>query len=159
MPNGAESGWGASIAHQGDSIFAVWYTYNVLGGTPLWLSALAARQGTGNVYTGPIYQNSGPRFDAYDATKVVANQVGTATFTFADGDNATFEYKVMGHPYRGRSHNPNNSPDFRLRPPEPSANEQETAAWERAPLTANPRRRLAYTTCGTANSRSRSVTR
>ena len=101
VPNGAESGWGVSFAHQGDSIFATWYTYNILGGTPLWLSALAARQGTGNVYTGPIYQNSGPRFDAYDATNVVANPVGTATFTFADGNDAAFEYKVMVAPLPG----------------------------------------------------------
>ena len=46
VPNGAESGWGANFAHQGDSIFATWYTYNILGGTPLWLSPLTLRQGT-----------------------------------------------------------------------------------------------------------------
>ncbi len=101
VPNGAESGWGVNFAHQGDSIFATWYTYNILGGTPLWLSALVQRQGTGNVYIGPIYQNSGPRFDAYDTTKVVANPVGTATFTFADGNDATFAYKVMVAPLPG----------------------------------------------------------
>ena len=101
VPNGAESGWGVNFAHQGDSIFATWYTYNVLGGTPLWLSALAARQGTSNVYVGAIYQNSGPRFDVYDTTKVVTNPVGTATFTFADGNDATFQYKVMIAPLPG----------------------------------------------------------
>jgi len=101
VPNGAESGWGVNFAHQGDSIFATWYTYNVLGGTPLWLSALAQRQGTSNVYAGRIYQNSGPRFDAYDTTKVVANPVGTATFTFADGNDATFQYTVMVAPLPG----------------------------------------------------------
>ena len=101
VPNGAESGWGVNFAHQGDSIFATWYTYNILGGTPLWLSALASRQGTSNVYTGPIYQDSGPRFDAYDTTKVMANPVGTATFTFTDGNDATFHYKVMVAPLPG----------------------------------------------------------
>ena len=43
-------------------------------GCPRW----SQRQG-GNVYTGKIYQSSGPRFDVYDKTKVVANPVGTAT--------------------------------------------------------------------------------
>ena len=55
----------------------------------------------GNVYTGKIYQNSGPRFDAYDTTKVTANSVGTATITFADGNNATFGYVVMVAPFPG----------------------------------------------------------
>ena len=100
VPNGAESGWGVAFAHQGNSIFATWYTYNV-DHTPLWLSALARRQGTGNVYTGPIYQTSGPRFDAYDTTKVVTNPVGTATITFVDGSDATFGYSVMVAPFPG----------------------------------------------------------
>ena len=46
-------------------------------------------------------QNSGPRFDAYDTTKVVANPVGTTTLTFADGNDATFGYKVMVAPLPG----------------------------------------------------------
>ena len=101
VPNGVESGWGVNFAHQGNSLFATWYTYNVLGGTPLWLSTLAQRQGTSSAYTGPIYQNSGPRFDAYDTTKVVTNPVGTATFTFADGNDAVFGYTVMVAPLPG----------------------------------------------------------
>ena len=100
VANGAESGWGVNLAHQGDGVFATWYTYNA-DRTPLWLSALARHQGTENVYVGPIYQNSGPRFDAYDTKKVVANPVGTATLTFADGNNATFGYSVMVAPFPG----------------------------------------------------------
>ena len=100
VPNGAESGWGLNLAHQGDSIFATWYTYGV-DDNPLWLSALVKRQGASNVYTGQIYQSSGPRFDAYDATKLVANPVGTATLSFADGNNATFGYTVMVAPFPG----------------------------------------------------------
>ena len=100
VPNGAESGWGINFAHQGNSLFATWYTYN-FDQTPLWLSALVQRQGNGNVFTGSIYQNSGPRFDSFDTTKVVANPVGTATLAFADGDNATFGYTVMVAPFPG----------------------------------------------------------
>ena len=84
VPNGAESGWGLNLAHQGDSIFATWYTYGV-DDNPLWLSAWSTRQGASNVYTGQIYQNSGPRFDVYDKTKVMANSVGTATLRLPTG--------------------------------------------------------------------------
>ena len=62
---------------------------------------LAPRQGTGNVGTGLIHQNSGPRFDAYDTTKVMADPVGTATFASAGGNNATFAYVVMVAPFPG----------------------------------------------------------
>ena len=100
VPNGAESGWGLNLAHQGDSIYATWYTYGV-DNQPLWMSALVTRQGAGKIYTGAMYQNSGPRFDVYDTTKVVANPVGTATLSFADGNYATFAYTVMVAPFPG----------------------------------------------------------
>lgn len=89
--NGTEPGWGIGLAHQGNSVFATWYTYDA-DGTPMWLSALVQRQDMSNVYSGPIYRSSGTRFDAYDATKVVAIPVGTATFTFTNGNTATFAY-------------------------------------------------------------------
>ena len=30
-PPGSESGWGINFAHQGDSLFATWFTYDVDG--------------------------------------------------------------------------------------------------------------------------------
>ncbi len=98
VPGGAESGWGINFAHQGDTIFATWYTYGI-DDNPLWLSVLARRQGTSNVYSGTIYQTSGPRFDGYDASKLKANSVGSASFTFADGNHATFTYSVTIAPF------------------------------------------------------------
>ncbi len=95
VANGAESGWGINFAHQGNSVYATWYTYDV-DGTPLWLSVLAPRVGAGNVYTGTLYRTSGPRFDAFDTTKVVTVQVGTATLTFSDGNHARFDYTTNG---------------------------------------------------------------
>jgi hypothetical protein len=95
VANGAESGWGINFAHQGNSVYATWYTYDV-DGTPLWLSVLAPRVGASNVYTGTLYRTSGPRFDAFDTTKVVTVPVGTATLTFADGNHATFAYSTNG---------------------------------------------------------------
>ncbi len=92
---GAEPGWGINFAHQGDSIFATWYTYDA-GGMAMWLSVLAQRVGAGSTYTGQLYRTSGPRFDAYDPTKAATVQVGTATLAFADGNHATFTYTTTG---------------------------------------------------------------
>ena len=91
----AEPGWGIFFAHQGSSIFATWYTYDV-DGSPLWLSVLAGQVGTTGAYAGILYRTSGPRFDAYDMTRVVSVPVGTATLTFADGNHATFAYSTTG---------------------------------------------------------------
>ena len=99
-PAASESGWGINLNHEGDTIFATWFTYD-LDRAPLWLVVTAHKQGAG-VYGGDLYRTSGARFDAFDPTTVTANKVGTATFTFANGNNASFEYTVqlpgMGSP-------------------------------------------------------------
>ncbi len=95
VANGAESGWGINFAHQGNSVFATWYTYDV-DGTPLWLSALAPRVGTSNAYAGLLYRTAGPRFDAYVGPPASSIVVGTVTLTFADGNHATFDYSTNG---------------------------------------------------------------
>ena len=41
---GTESGWGINFAHQGDQVFATWYTYD-MAGKAWWLSMLANRTG------------------------------------------------------------------------------------------------------------------
>ncbi len=96
-----ENGWGVNFAHQGDLLFATWYTYDakVAGNNaPLWLSALMQRQGTSNVFTGTITRTSGPRFDNYKTSDLVqpATNVGTATVTFTDGNHAMFHYTTSG---------------------------------------------------------------
>jgi hypothetical protein len=89
-----ESGWGINFTHQGDLVFASWFTYD-LDGAPLWLVATAQKTAPG-VYKGAIYRPSGPRFDAYDKSQFKINpSVGTLTLTFADGNNATFDYTVQ----------------------------------------------------------------
>jgi streptogramin lyase len=95
--NGVEPGWGIYFAHQGSSIFATWDTYDS-GGAPMWLSALLQRQGSSNVYAGPMTRTSGPRFDNYKAWDVVQPipTVGTATVTFTSGNSATFNYTTNG---------------------------------------------------------------
>ena len=93
-PAGSESGWGVNFTHQGDIIFATWFTYDV-DGTPLWLSATAAKTGPG-VYSGTLYRTTGPAFSAvpFLPGDVVRTPVGALTLTFADGSNATFAYTV-----------------------------------------------------------------
>jgi hypothetical protein len=95
-PPGSEAGWGINFAHQGDTIFATWFTFG-LDGKPLWL-VVSANRIAANVYSGKLFTGTGPAFDAmrFDPGEVVPTEVGTATFSFADSNNATFTYAVNG---------------------------------------------------------------
>ena len=92
----AESGWGINLTHQGDSLFGTWFTYDT-DGSPLWLSVSAGRTGPG-AYSGQLIRTTGPAFSAvpFDAALVTRTVVGTATFTFANGNAAMFAYTVNG---------------------------------------------------------------
>jgi predicted dienelactone hydrolase len=98
-PGGSEAGWGINLTHQGDVIFATWFTYD-FAGAPLWLSVTAPKTGPG-VYAGTLYRTTGPPFNAmpFDPSHVMPTPVGPASFTFADGNDATFAYNVNGVPY------------------------------------------------------------
>lgn len=95
-PAGSESGWGVNLTHQGDTIFATWFTYD-LDRTPLWLSVTAPRTALGT-YAGTLYRTGGPAFSAvpFDPAQVSGTAVGDATFTFANGNTGTFAYTVNG---------------------------------------------------------------
>jgi hypothetical protein len=98
-PGGAESGWGVYFTHQGDNVFASWFTYDS-DGTPMWLSATATRTGNG-VFSGTLVRTTGPAFSAapFNSASVQRTPVGTLNLTFADGNNATFAYTVaFGNP-------------------------------------------------------------
>jgi hypothetical protein len=96
VANGAESGWGVNLTHQGDAIFATWFTYG-FDGSVLWFSATAAKGGEG-VYTGTLYRTTGPPFNAqpFDPDRVTRTPVGRLTMTFTDGNTAAFAYTVAG---------------------------------------------------------------
>jgi hypothetical protein len=99
-PAGSESGWGINLTHQGDSIFATWFTYDH-DHTPMWLIVTAPKTKPGT-YTGPLLRTTGPPFNAVPFPPVgtpggvTGSNVGTATFTFTDGNNASFAYTVNG---------------------------------------------------------------
>ena len=95
-PAGSESGWGVNFAHQGDTIFGTWFTYD-LNGKPMWLVVIAGKTGPG-VYAGTLYQTTGPPFNAvpFNPASVANTAVGNATLTFTDGNTGTFAYTVNG---------------------------------------------------------------
>jgi hypothetical protein len=94
---GAESGqggWGVNITHQGQTLFATWFTYD-LDGSGLWLSS-DAHLTANNTYTGQLYQSTGSPFTAYDASKFKIGPIGSATFEFTASNAGTFRYTVNG---------------------------------------------------------------
>ena len=96
----SESGWGLNLAHQGNVIFATWFTYD-LTGKGLWLSMtanLASATATTNVYTGTLLQSSGPAFDSvpFNPALVRSAAVGTGKLTFTDTDTGSFAYTFNG---------------------------------------------------------------
>jgi hypothetical protein len=95
-PAGSESGWGLNIAHEGDTLFATWFTY-ATDGSPLWLSATAQKTGI-RAYAGTLYRTTGPAFSAtpWNPASVTVTAVGSVALTFADGNRATFAYTVNG---------------------------------------------------------------
>ena len=96
-PAGSESGWGVNLTHQGDILFATWSTYDT-NGRSLWLVMPRGDKVDTNVFTGPLYRTSGPAFSnsTWDATRVVATSVGTATFAFTGANSGTFTATVNG---------------------------------------------------------------
>jgi len=95
-PAGSESGWGINFAHQGDVIFASWFTYD-LTGKGWWLTMTAPKTAT-DTYSGPLIKATGPAFDAvpFNPSQVVGTSVGTGTLTFTDTNNGSFAYTVNG---------------------------------------------------------------
>ncbi len=93
-PDGSEPGWGINLTHQGDIIFATWFTYGE-DGLPTWFSVTAPRSSDGS-YAGTLYRTAGPAFDApsFDPSRVVLTAVGTAKFAFTNGSAGTFSWSV-----------------------------------------------------------------
>jgi hypothetical protein len=95
----SESGWGINLTHQGNVIFATWFTFGA-DNAPQWFTMVARNTlAEPNVYSSPISSFSGPPFNTepFPPNANVRTQVGTGKLTFApDGKSATFEYTVNG---------------------------------------------------------------
>jgi hypothetical protein len=96
FPAGSEAGWGINFAHQGNTLFATWFTYGS-DGKPLWLAAVLQFVGPG-IYAGNVFTVTGPSFDAvpWDPALVVETTVGNAIVAFGDPDNGVFTYTING---------------------------------------------------------------
>jgi hypothetical protein len=93
---GTESGWGINFAHQGDVIFATWFTYETTG--KAWWLSMTANKISPNVYAGTLYQTHGPPFNAapFNPSGVVRTSPGSGLLTFTDANSGQFEYTVNG---------------------------------------------------------------
>jgi len=96
--NSAEPGWGVNIAHQGNTLFATWFTYDA-NRHGMWLVMSAGTQTGPNTYSGALYRTTGKPFDQINGSSAInlpLTQVGTLTFQFQDGETATMSYTVNG---------------------------------------------------------------
>lgn len=94
--NPTESGWGINFAHQGDIIFATWYTYDTTG-NPWWLAATLRKDNAG-AFSGDVYEVSGQAFDSVPwlQSRMSTEVIGTMQVVFASGSDATLTYAVDG---------------------------------------------------------------
>ena len=95
-PAGSESGWGLNFAHQGDVIFATWFTYDS-NGKAWWLSMTANKAGP-STYGGTLYRTIGPSFFSAFVMPGAATAVGNGTLTFSSPTTGTFSYQVNDGP-------------------------------------------------------------
>jgi hypothetical protein len=90
-----ESGWGINIAHQGDVIFALVYTYDT-NGTPMWLFMSNGNKQSDGSYQGSLYRSTGQWFVAQGWTPNQTTEVGTMRIVFTSPSAATLTYSVNG---------------------------------------------------------------
>jgi len=93
-----ESGWGINITHQGEILFATWFTYDA-NGRGMWIVMSAGRRVSSGVYSGELFRTTGTSFSQpWNPNNLTVPPVGTGTFTFSgnDNDNGRFDYTVNG---------------------------------------------------------------
>ena len=92
----SESGWGMNLVHQGNTVFATWFTYDA-DGSDLWLVMDNLQLVGTDKWSGSVYRTSSSPFGApYDNSRFAATPVGTATFTFTDASNGSVTWTVNG---------------------------------------------------------------
>ena len=94
--NPTEPGWGINLTHQGDVMFATWFTYGA-GGRGVWYVASDARRQATGEFRGTLYRTAGRPFDQISGPgPMVAHSVGEITLTFTDGEHGRLDYTVGG---------------------------------------------------------------
>ena len=98
--NAAESGWGAAVLQQSDTLFVCFFVYGP-DGKPTWFVAVATGEATAPaghaVYSGKLYVTQGPYFAGpFDPAAVIEREAGTFTFDATAVDAAVMRYTVDG---------------------------------------------------------------
>ncbi len=86
-----------NITHQGDTLFATWFTYDAAGRGQWLVMSNGVRTGAAT-YSGALDRTRGPPFDSvpWSIAPLVVIPAGSATFAFTDAANGTFTYTVDG---------------------------------------------------------------
>jgi len=93
--NPEESGWGININHQGQTLFATLFVYDV-DGKPMWLSASSVTRQPNGTWQGTLYRASGPAFNADPWLTPALTPVGTLRLTFTSLSKAEISYSAYG---------------------------------------------------------------
>jgi peptidase M23-like protein len=96
--NPQEPGWGVNLNHQGDVLFATWFTYDA-DGEGMWLVMSEARLQSDGNYSGDIYRTTGvplAQINGHPAANSPIPTVGTGSFRFASPQRGTFAYTLNG---------------------------------------------------------------
>ena len=99
----AESGWGLSVAQQGETSFAVLFVYDATN-HPVWyvasdLHAPSSNPPAGPMVTGTLYRTMGPWFGgAFDPHAVTLTPVGTLTLQYSEPGHQSLQvgYTIDG---------------------------------------------------------------
>ncbi|MGZ5685236.1 MAG: hypothetical protein ACXWG9_14020, partial [Usitatibacter sp.] len=92
--NSNENGWGVNVIQQYDTLFATLYVYDA-SNSPRWYVASGLTPSGTGVFTGTLYQTTGPVFSgAWNPAAVSVTSVGTMTFSFNSPVTGTLTYTV-----------------------------------------------------------------
>jgi len=97
----SESGWGANMIQQGDTIFVTLFVYDSSNKAVWYVGPATTYGGTINGaqhFTGPLYSVTGPYFGAstFDPGSVGVTQVGNVSFDAPASATGTLAYSVNG---------------------------------------------------------------
>jgi hypothetical protein len=98
----SESGWGASVLQQWDTLFIDIFVYGA-DNKPTWFTGAAYYQSNSPsghvVFTGDLYATTGPYYGgSFNPAAVALTKVGTLTFDSDTTNTATLSYTVNGVP-------------------------------------------------------------
>lgn len=94
--NAAESGWGISVSHQGDSLSAALFSFGA-DERNMWALLPGATHTGDATYSGQLVQPTGTPFNAVPfAADLPYPVVGNMSFTFTSADAGTVSYTIAG---------------------------------------------------------------